>query len=220
VGDQDDRRVKARERLFQPLERLDVEMVGRLVKQQQIGVAGQRPGQPGAREFAAGERPRRPSQVGSGVEAEAGEVAECPFSPVIAARVFESGLGLRIATERAVVVRAGRHLVFEPRELGLDRDQLARAIEHVLAQGLEGAHDRALVGERDAHILTQHELAAVERFLACKHAQQGGLPGPIGAREGHALAVLELERDASQQRSTCHVLAEVRCDHDSHGRRW
>ena len=50
---------------LEPLERLDVEVVGRLVEQQQVGVAGQRAGQRGARQLAAGEGRERRSRCSS-----------------------------------------------------------------------------------------------------------------------------------------------------------
>ena len=50
VGDQHDRRVDRRQALLEPFQRLDVEVVGRLVEQQQVRIAGER-----ARERAAGQ---------------------------------------------------------------------------------------------------------------------------------------------------------------------
>ena len=43
VGDEHDRRVERDQRLLEPLERLDVEVVGRLVEQQQVGAASRAP---------------------------------------------------------------------------------------------------------------------------------------------------------------------------------
>ena len=40
VGDEDHTRVERRERLLEPFEVADVEMVGRLVEEEQVGVAG------------------------------------------------------------------------------------------------------------------------------------------------------------------------------------
>ena len=59
VGDEHDRRVEADQMPLQPLQRRDVEMVGRLVEQQQVGVAGQRAAERGAGQLAAGERGQR-----------------------------------------------------------------------------------------------------------------------------------------------------------------
>ena len=63
VRDEDDRGVEADERLLEPLEALDVEVVRRLVEQQQVGVGAERAAERGARQLAAGERPQRPVEV-------------------------------------------------------------------------------------------------------------------------------------------------------------
>src|SRR3954464_3530938 len=55
------RRVEAEQRLLEPLERLDVEVVRRLVEQEQVGLGGERAGERGARERAAREGRERPA---------------------------------------------------------------------------------------------------------------------------------------------------------------
>ena len=64
---------------------------------------------------------------------------------------------------------------------------------------------------------SKRELAAVDRVCAGEHPQQRGLAGPVAAGERHAIAPLELERDALEQRRPRHVLVQRRCDHDRHG---
>ncbi len=56
VGDGDDRARVLGEEALQPLDRLGVEVVGRLVEQQQVGVLEQQPAQRHASLLAAGER--------------------------------------------------------------------------------------------------------------------------------------------------------------------
>ena len=63
VGHEHDRGVERLQVRLQPLERGDVEVVGRLVEQQQVGIAGQRPRQRGAGQLAAGERLQRAVEV-------------------------------------------------------------------------------------------------------------------------------------------------------------
>ena len=65
MRDEDDGRIERHERLLQPLERLDVEVVRRLVEQQQVGIAGERASERRARELAAGERAELAVEVGS-----------------------------------------------------------------------------------------------------------------------------------------------------------
>ena len=94
VGDEHDRGVERDQVGLQPLERLDVEVVGRLVEQQQIGVPGQRPAERGAGQLAAGEGVQRAVEVGVVAEAEAVQGRQRPLAPVVAAGVLEPGLGV------------------------------------------------------------------------------------------------------------------------------
>ena len=56
MRDEDDARVERRELVLEPLEARDVEVVRRLVEEQQVGVAAERARERRARQLAAGER--------------------------------------------------------------------------------------------------------------------------------------------------------------------
>ena len=58
MADQHERRAQADELALQPLDRRQVEMVGRLVEQQDVGLGRQRPRQRGAARLAAGQPSR------------------------------------------------------------------------------------------------------------------------------------------------------------------
>ncbi len=64
VGDEHHGRIEVHERLLEPLQRLDVEMVGGLVEQQHVGARGERARKRGARELTAGERVQATIEVG------------------------------------------------------------------------------------------------------------------------------------------------------------
>ena len=87
-----DRGVERLQVRLQPLERLDVEVVGGLVEQQQVGIAGQRSRQRRAGELAAGERLQRPVEV-LVAEPEAVQGRVDGLAPVVPAGVLEPGLG-------------------------------------------------------------------------------------------------------------------------------
>ena len=89
MGDEDDGRVEGEQRLLQPLERLDVEVVRRLVEQQQVGLGGERAGERGARELAAGERLQRAVEVRVG-EPEAVDDGARALAPAVAAGGLEA----------------------------------------------------------------------------------------------------------------------------------
>ena len=80
--------VEPDERPLEPLEPLDVEVVRRLVEEQQVGVAGQRACERGARQLAAGERVEPPVELVVG-EAEAAQRRERALAPRVAAGVLE-----------------------------------------------------------------------------------------------------------------------------------
>ena len=86
------------EESLEPFERGDVEMVRRLVQQQQIGVVQQKPGEPEARPLAARERPYL-SRAQRG-EAEPGEDPADRRIEVVAARVLEPVLGVGVLLEQ------------------------------------------------------------------------------------------------------------------------
>ena len=56
VGDGDDRAVVLLQKLFEPVDRFGVEMVGRLVEEQQVGPREQQPAEGDAATLAAGQR--------------------------------------------------------------------------------------------------------------------------------------------------------------------
>jgi len=208
VGDQHDGGVERLQMRLQPLERLDVEVVGRLVEQQQVGVAGQRAGQRSAGELAARERLQRAVQV-LVAEPEAVQRRVDRLAPVVAAGVLELGLRDRIAVERAGARVPGRHRLLERRQPLLELEQVLRAGEHVVAQGDVAVARRPLVVQRELDVLGEHQLAAVDRALARQHPQQRRLTGAVAARQRQPVAPLELERDAAQERVARHVLGEV-----------
>ena len=107
VGDEDHGSVDRRQLALEPFEALDVEVVRRLVEQEQIGVARERAAERGARQLAARERLELPVEVVV-VEAEPAQHRGGAVAPVPAARVLEPRLRLAVAAHGRVVVGAAR----------------------------------------------------------------------------------------------------------------
>ena len=128
MRDQDDGGVERLQVGLEPLQRRDVEVVGRLVEQQQVGVAGQRAGQRGARELATGEGPEVAVQVGV-AEAEPVQRRVDALAPVVAAGVLEPRLRAPVRVEGGVVGRAGGHRLLELGQPRLERQQLGAAAD-------------------------------------------------------------------------------------------
>ncbi len=217
VRDEDHGGVERVELALEPLEVRDVEVVRRLVEEEQVGVAAERARERGARQLAAGERPQRTVEIVVR-EAEPAQDGRGVVAPAVAAGVLEPRLRLGVAVERRLVVRAAGHRLLEPRELLLGRDEVARAGEDVLAQRHRLLERRPLVVQRDARPFLERELAAVLLRLAGEDPQQRRLAGAVRPGERDAVAPLDGERDAVEEDVPRDLLAEVRCDDDCHGR--
>ena len=218
VGDQHDRGVEARQRLLQPLQRLDVEVVGGLVQQQHVGVRRQRPRQRGARQLPAGEGVQRALQVLLG-EAQPARHHRRAVAPQVAPERLQPRLRAGVAVEgRLLGARcpALPHLLLQLRQLALRRQLLRAAGQHVLAQRHPALARGALVVQRHARALLQAELAFVDRLLPGQHPQQRRLAGAVAPGDRHPLAPLQLERHPAQQRFAGDLLVEIRCDQHSH----
>ena len=171
------------ERLLQPLQRLDVEVVGGLVEQQHVRVRGQRARERGARQLPAGERVQRTLQVVLR-EAQPACHHRRAVAPQVAAERLQARLRAGVAVEQRFVLlrlpsplpglaRAGcLHTPLQLRQLTLGRELLRAAREHVLAQRDPALARRALVVQRHARALREAQLAAVDRLLPGEHPQQ------------------------------------------------
>ena len=218
VRDEDDGGVDRRELLLEPLHRLHVEVVGRLVEQQQVGPAGERACERGAGELAAGEGLETAVEVGVG-EAEPAQDRGGVVAPAVAAGVLEAGLRLAVAPERLRCVVAAGHRLLQPAQLALGLDEVRGAGERVLAEREAGEPRRPLVVQRDARALLPGELAARELGLADQRAQQRRLAGAVRAGEREPVPALDLERDAVEERLAGELLAERGRDQDGHSLR-
>ncbi len=133
--------------------RLDVEVVRRLVEQQQVGVAAERARERRARQLAAREGAQRPVEALVG-EAEAAHDRGRVVAPAVAARVLEPRL--RLASSGSSSPGRGRRPpspARAPCSSSSSRDEVARAREHVLAQRDVALDRRPLVVQRDARAL-------------------------------------------------------------------
>ena len=131
VRDEDHAGVDRLQHLLEPLERLDVEVVRRLVEQQQVRLRRERARERRPRQLAAGERAQRAVEVVIG-EAEAAHDGRGAVAPVVAAGVLEPRLRLRVAPEDRRVVLARRHPLLERAQLLLDGREVGGAREHVV----------------------------------------------------------------------------------------
>ena len=215
VGDEDDGGVELDQVPLQPLQRGDVEMVGGLVEQQQVGLGGEGAGQRGAGQLAAGEG--RQGALGLlGDEAEAAQDGEDFVAPAVAAAGFQPLLGGGVGGHRLLAGVALRHLPLQPLQLGLGLEHVAAAGEDVVAERHLRFARRALVVQGQAGAALHGQRAGVRRQLAGQDPQQGRLAGAVAAGERHPLARLELEGDVGEQQLAADVDVQGGCGRDRH----
>jgi hypothetical protein len=142
-------------------------------------------------------------------EAEAVQRRVDALAPVVAPGVLEPTLRGGVGIERGGRGVAPGHRVLELGEPLLQRQQVLAAAQHIVAQRQVALARRALVVQRDADVLGEVELAAVDRALAGQHPQQRRLAGAVAARQRQPVTAFEPERDAAQQRHPRHVLGEI-----------
>ncbi len=170
VADDDDGVGVAREVALEPERALEVEVVGRLVEQQQVGLREEH-----ARERDAHPPAARIGRAGARLlvnfESQPLEDAGCARLAGPGVDVLQPGLHLGDA------MRVGRGL-----GLGHERRALRVGVEHGLQHGrLRGRH--LLRHAADAGALRQHDLARVGGQLAPDQAEKRGLAGAVAPHQ-------------------------------------
>ena len=213
VGDdQDGARIVA-QMAFQPVHAFGVEMVGRLVEQQQLGLVEQQPAERDAAAFAAGEL----GHVGV-VRRAAQRVHRQIDLAVEIPQVLGVDLVLELGHFVGGLVRIiGRDLVVavEQRLLGGD------ALHHVLAHGLFRIELRLLLQVADARAFGDPALAGEVLVDAGHDAQQRRLAGAVDAEHADLGVRVEGQMDVIQHLlggriglgQTLHVIDELATVH-------
>ena len=219
VRDEDDRRVERRQLALEPLEALDVEVVRRLVEQQQVGVAGERARRarrasaPRPRTCRAAGRGRRRRSRGRGRSTPRGRArpsrprargAPAPRCSGAASRGRGRPPAIACSSRRSSSSIATRSPAPE--------SEYSRSVRPAAAR-------RALVVQRDARVLRERELAALERGLARDRPEQRRLAGAVRACEREPVAAAQPERDPVEERVARELLAQPGCDQDGHSRK-
>ena len=170
---------------FQPQRGFQVQMVGRLVQQQQVGLGEQGGGQRHAHAPAAGKAVHRP-RLGGGVEAEAGQDG---------GGAGGGGVG---ADGAQPLMDFGQPVGRRGVGLGQQGQPLGVALQHDIDQrGL--ALGRFLLDAAHAGAAGQADFAAIHRDVAGDGAQQGGFAGAVAADEADAPAGIDGQRRLVKQ---------------------
>ena len=186
VGDQHHAALEAAQQLLEPGDRVEVEVVGGLVEQQHVGHGHQRLRQRDALLHAAGQ---------------AADVARCrpgAAAPAWCPRAAPSSR--RPAPRCASAARRGRRRGHAPRSAARTRLGLGHAFADDVEHAVRRLEQRLLRHVADAQALRHLQQPVVELLQPGQHLQQRGLAGAVAADQAEALAGLERERRAVEQR--------------------
>ena len=180
----------------EPQRSLEVEVVGRLVEQQQVGGGKQHRGEGDAHAPAAGELGERPP-LRPFVEAEAGEDARGARRRCVGADVDEPGLDLGDA-QRIV----GAFGLFE------QDAAFGVGVEHEVDQRLRAAR-RLLLDPADAGAPGQADRAALRAQLAADEAEQRRLAGAVAADQADMRAGRQRHGRSVDQQAFAEPIGEL-----------
>ncbi len=181
---------------LQPLGGVQVQVVGGLVQQQDVGVLQDEPGQVDPGLFTAGQSVER---ARAHVRPDAQAVADLvqPGLGVIAAPRFESG-GELVVTGHHLEVRGLSHPGGQLRQLPLHGVEGGESgVQHV-PDGISLRVDGDLGDEPQPLARRDGYTALVRRHLARHDAEDGGLARAVPAEQAHPLPLVHLEGKSVQ----------------------
>ena len=194
--------------VFEPVARVEIEMVRRLVEQQQRRPAEQQLGERDAHLPAAGERLGRLVEVGLR-EAQAFEHlrhAQVDAVPLLAPEELREVV---VADEQRFVLAVGQRRVgqrvFDAIDLGACLEQRAERERRLVDQRAAGVLEAVLRQVADRQPGRLDDGPGVRLVEPGQHAEQGGLAGAVRAAEADAVAVGDrpghvVEQDAFAER--------------------
>ncbi len=199
VRDQQQRARVLQQPLFQPEHRVQIQVVGRFVEQQQVAGHHQRARKVQSRAPAAGEGGDR-TRMGVGREAQAMQQLAGARFGVVGAHLGH--LLVRIG-HRFPVFACGRFGF-----LAQHRSHFGVAFQHELQRGI--GQRRSFLGHAgDADLARQVDVALVRLQLALHGREQAGLAGPVAADHAHAVARMQGQVDVGQQQPLAAAQGEV-----------
>ncbi|MNV34081.1 hypothetical protein D3C71_1254850 [compost metagenome] len=199
MRDQQQRARVLEQPLFQPVHRVQIQVVGRFVEQQQVAGHHQRAGQVQAHAPAAGERGHRP-RMGLGREAQA-------MQQLAGARFGVVGTDLG-----HLLVRGGHRFPVLARGrvgfLAHDRGHFGVPFQHELQGGV--GQRRGFLGHAgNADLAGQVDVALVGLQLALHGGKQAGLAGTVAADHADAVPRVQGQVDVGQQQPLATAQGEV-----------
>ena len=212
VRDHQRRPLEVLQELLEPADRHDVEVVGRLVEQQHVGLRGQHLREQHAELEAAGERGEG-LLVGLGRDAEPLEDLAGARLQRVAVVLDDDVLELGVAVAVEVLLGPGEDALL----LGHGLPERRVAHHHDVDDADVLVLEVVLPEDSDPRALRDRDLAVARALLAAEDLEQRRLAAAVRAHDAVALARIELERDSLEEGLVPEVLGEVR--HRDHGAR-
>ncbi len=215
VGDDQHGAAQVGEVALQPVDGVEVEVVGRLVEEQQIRRLRQRRAEMEPTALAAREARQRPLQVSVGEAEVLRDHGDPPLQLVAALHVVPIR-HLRQPIERGLGA-AGRR-VLRLRERVPQGQHRGEGAEEGVEHRALGLYLVRLAGIGDAHLPADDDGAGVGRELARDEAEQRGFARPVGRDEGRALPRFQREGEPLKELVGAVAEGEVGDLEDSHVR--
>ena len=217
----DDRALIGAQIILQPLHGVEVEVVGRLVQQQQVGLCQQQLAQLQPRALAAGEGGNR-LLILRGGKAQSGQHALQAGAPGVAVLFLKAVGQARVFLRKArkalrVALMDLAHARFHLPQLFLHAEGVLKAGLHLLPDGQRRGQVVQLRVVADAQPARHAQRAAVIVVLARENFQQRGLARSVAPHQAHAVAVLHGEVDSLEHFVHAEGFGQLVGLHHDHG---
>jgi len=217
VADGQHRAVEGLEEALQPFHRVDVQMVGRLVQDEQVGRFQQQAAQQGAGALPAGESGQR-ALVLVRAEAQASQHHLNAALILKAAGVLVTLLEGAVGFDQGAVIRPADHLVLQPGQARFHLPQGAEDAQHLLVERVIAGQLRALRQEADAQAAGAGDRPGGGRVQPDDQVKQGGLADAVGADQGDARVTRDAGANPGKDVAGPEALGDVRESYQRHGR--
>ncbi len=212
VAHHDDGALVAAQKAFEPLDAFQIQVVGRLVEHEHLGVAHQQLRERDAHLPAAGKIGGGKRQVAF-LEAQAEQhAAHLRLDGVAAERLV--GVARAAGRRQLALGRVGtqRRLQLVQALLGGEDFHLGR--HDLLEDGAVGHLDGFLLQVAHARALREQDAPLIGVLAAADDVEHGRLARAVGADERKAVVFLKLERDVGKQRAPAERLRQMLNLHD------
>ncbi len=201
VRDEEDGGVEGAQISLEPQRGLEVEVVGRLVEEQQVGRRRELAGQGHAAALAAAQGGERLGARGVGVEAEAVQDGVHPRRGLVAALVLEAVQVAVVALQHRRRHRVARlaHRRGLHGERALEREQVGEGARGGLPHRRRVAEIPVLVHHRDAQAGRARDGAARGGQVAADQVEERRLAGAVASQNAPALAAVHEEAHVLEQ---------------------